>query len=123
VELTRNQKYYAKKKNDPAFLEDRRQRAAAFRATAEGKAYHRAYWKQYYKQNKNRIDEYRKTIPDPTRNVRSRKYWAQQSEKLTKQYIVKLLTRHSGLTNNEITPYMVFNKCKEILAFRERKKK
>jgi hypothetical protein len=120
--LTRNQKYYAKKKKDPAFMEARRQRAAAFRATPAGKGYHRNYGRQYYKDNKNRIDEYRKTLPDPTRNARSRKYWALQKENLTKPYIVKLLTRHSGLTINEITSYMVVKKRKEIIAFRERKK-
>jgi hypothetical protein len=120
--LTRNQKYYAKKKKDPEFMEARRQRAASFRATPKGKAYHKKYWTQYYKENKDKIDEYRKTLPDPTRNARSRKYWALQREKLTKAYIVKLLTRHSGLTKNEITPYMVAKKRKEIRAFRERKK-
>ena len=103
-------------------MKDRRQRAAAFRSTSAGKAYHRKYWKQYYKENKNRIDEYRKTLPDPTRNARSRKYWALQKENLTKPYIVRLLTRHSGLTKNEITPYMVVKKRKEVQAFRERKK-
>jgi hypothetical protein len=111
--LTRNQKYYAKKKKDPAFMEARRQRAAAFRATPAGKGYHRNYGRQYYKDNKNRIDEYRKTLPDPTRNARSRKYWALQKENLTKPYIVKLLTRHSGLTINEITSYMVVKNARK----------
>jgi hypothetical protein len=122
AELTRNQKYYAKKKKDPKFMEERRQRAAAYRATPEGKVYHKKYWRQYYKENKNRIDEYRKTLPDPTRNARSKKYWSLQKQKLTKPYIVKLLTRHSGLAKNEISPCMVVKKRKEIQAFRERKK-
>jgi hypothetical protein len=120
--LTRNQKYYAKKKIDPEFMEVRRQRATAFRVTPKGKAYHRNYARQYYKENKNRIDKYRKTLPDPTRNTRSRKYWALQKENLTKPYIVKLLTRRGGLTKSEITPFMVVKKRKEVQAFRERKK-
>ena len=120
--LTRNQRYYAKHKNDPGFMESRREYQRKRRATdPEYLAYLRAYAKKYYKQHKKELDKKRKSYPDPTRNERVSKFRKEESETLAKNYIIRLLTRYGKYTKEEITPALIRKKRNQIIKLRQRK--
>lgn len=119
---TRNQRYYAKRKNDPAFMERCREYQRNKRANdPEYRAYLRAYAKKYYQQHKKELNEKRRSYPDPTRNERVSKFRKKESETLAKNYIIRLLTRYGKYRKEEITPALIRKKRNQIIKLRQRK--
>jgi hypothetical protein len=112
-------KYYEQRKNDPAFREHRRELARAYReAHPEVKEYQRKYAKKYYAANKERLNQQRKYYPDPTRNERVNRFKQQERNNLGKNYIISLLIRSGKIRKEDITPYMIAKRRKQILQKR-----
>ena len=119
---TKNQKYYAKRKNDPDFMEKLRAYQRNKRATdPEYRAYLKAYAKKYYQEHKKELNEKRKTYPDPTRNARVSKFRKKEMKTLADNYIIRLLTRYGKYTKEEVTPALIRKKRKEIINLRQKR--
>lgn len=119
---TPKRSYYQKKKDDPAFLEKCRLRAQAYRdAHPELKEYHRAYAKKYYVANRERLNAYQRSRPDPTRNERVNRFKKREREALGKAYILQLICRNGKLEKKDVTPYMIKKRRAQILQKRAAK--
>jgi hypothetical protein len=120
--MTRHQRYYAERKNDEAFMEKRRAYQRQRRASnPEYLAYMRAYAKKYYKKHREALNKKRKQYVDTTRNERVSRFRKKEAEKLTKSYIIRLLTRHGKYSKEQITPALIRAQRKAVQAFREKK--
>lgn len=107
--------YYQRHKNEEWFREHRRLWAQRYRAAhPELKAYHRAYAKKYYAANREVLNEKRKKYPDPTRNERVNRFKQKEGDRLGKAYIIQLLTRSGKLKKEDIRPYMIQKRRKQI---------
>ena len=114
--------YYERHKDEEWFKEHRRQWAQQYRAAhPELKAYQRTYAKKYYQENKEWLNEKRKQYPDPTRNERVNRFKQKERDNLGKAYIIQLLTRSGKLNKEEVTPYMIQRRRKQIQVKRAAK--
>ena len=114
--------YYQRHKDEEWFKEHWRQWAQQYRDThPETKEYHRAYAKKYYQANRERLNEKRRQYTDPTRNIRVNRFKKKERENLGKAYIIQLLTRSGKLKKEEVTPYMIQRRRKQIQVKRAAK--
>ena len=114
--------YYQKHRDDPAFREKRRLWAQAYReAHPELKAYYRKYAKKYYVANRERLNEYQRGRPDPTRNERVNRFKKKEREALGKAYILQLICRNGKIKKEDVTPYMIKKRRMQILQKRAEK--
>lgn len=118
--LTKDQQYYRHKKaTDPTFLKKKAEAQKERYATnPEYRKYHKQYHKKYYQDHREELNEKHRKYEDKTRNERVRRYWQRESEKLSKKYIMRLFLRHGKYTAEEITPYMIAKKRREIRRLR-----
>lgn len=114
--LTRSQKYHAKKRNDPFYIEDKRRRAAEQRKNPEWQKFFDEYLKEWRKTEagkKYNKEQYQKRKDkDTTVRERIKKSLAWQKEAITDSY-VKRISRKKNMTPEEIEI-----KRNEILIYR-----
>ena len=116
--------YYQRHKDDPAFKEHRREWARAYRAShPEIKAYQRAYHKKYYAAHREELNAKRRQYEDKNRNERVNRFKQKERDNLGRNYIIALLTRSGKITKEDITPYMIAKRRKQILQKRQLKGK
>lgn len=119
--FTRNQAYYARKKEeDPNFMKSRAKlQRKRYAENAEYREYQKVYHKAYSTINKAEITELHKLYPDKTRNERVKKHWTRESEKLSDKYIIKLLKRRNK--DLKITQKLIKERRKKVIEFRKKK--
>lgn len=120
----RKDNYYQQRKSDPEFKAHRNALARAYREShPEIKDYQKAYGKKYYQAHKEELNAKRKLYPDLTRNERVNRFKKREREALGRNYIIALLTRSGKVKKEDITPYMIAKRRKQIVAKREAKGK
>ena len=112
--------FYQRHKDEESFIEHRNKWAAEYRkGHPEIKEYQKKYHKKYFQENKERLNEYRKELPDHTRNERVNRFKRKEREELGKNYIIQLLTRGGKFKREEITPKMISDRRKQIIKKRQ----
>lgn len=111
----RKKTYYQRHKNEEEFKEHRRKWAKDYRDThPEVKKYQKAYAKKYYAANKKKLNAERKLYPDKTRNERVNRFKQKERNTLGKNYIIQLITRSGKIKKQDVTPYMISKRRKQI---------
>ncbi len=64
--------------------------------------------------NKKKLNAERKLYPDKTRNERVNRFKQKERNTLGKNYIIQLITRSGKIKKQDVTPYMISKKRKQI---------
>jgi hypothetical protein len=108
--------YYQRHKEDPAFKEHRNAWARAYREKI--REYQREYQKAYFKAHREELNAKRRQYADTTRNERVNRFKQKERERLGKNYIISLLTRSGKIRKEDVTPYMIAKRRRQILQKR-----
>ncbi|MEP6465709.1 MAG: hypothetical protein ABJB05_05365 [Parafilimonas sp.] len=107
--------YYQRHKNEAEFKEHRRKWAQDYRDIhPEVKKYQKEYAKKYYAANRKELNAKRKLYPDKKRNERVNRFKQKERNTLGKNYIIQIITRTGKIKKQDVTPYMIIKRRKQI---------